>query len=598
MSREKYDPFIHGTTAKTVSLMAQTDFQLMPILWMIDEYYRAPFVGELTNRGYSILGNTKAEEELVGAISFGNAYSGAYRLSAVTHGYTKFTSPNKTEVIEDLNFELKASLSEGFSNINLLLIYLTRARILHDNLNEVISPEELDQFNQQLDAIVQFYYLVQLLGTYIYPNFSKVAQIPKDDLYLFSSNLARALTLERIVKRIIDSKINVQEILLNPTEDNLKKALKLLELPKEMSEESKLSATQFFCLENSSKEFDGYEEAHFGFFSKNKTGYDIGYLLDKFLTNRFFGSIYFQGLSQDSKKHLVALEDRIRIFRKIIAAPQARFIVNDKSQCLSETNYPIILVSESDKIKHHNDSEYRSKTPLKLGEDIRLIATDTKNHQKQLKQYFWSHKVAPVQVILLNELKKGQASKAALPLSIDSTALREMLTKTMHKEYNELFYKFYTLIDELNEKRNKYQGSKNDAYHAHNTLLTIIETEMNKTFLTNSAITINNLNEFCSNCARALQDKKSIFEKHRGIMGAMDTILTILASMIVFYPIVYGYQKYNGISYTFFNTDSGKIAQRTYDTLEKIAELETTEDSSEIVLSEAEDYQEKTSRYI
>jgi len=52
---EYYDPFIHGTTSATRSLMTKTNFQLMPVLKVIDDFLTAPMVGELTCGGYSFV---------------------------------------------------------------------------------------------------------------------------------------------------------------------------------------------------------------------------------------------------------------------------------------------------------------------------------------------------------------------------------------------------------------------------------------------------------------------------------------------------------------------------------------------------------------
>ncbi len=579
MSKQKYDPYIHGTTSKTLSLMSQTDFQLMPILWMIDEYYKAPMVGELVRGAYSVVGKKIARKEHIGAISFGNAYSGGYSLSTVTREYTGFTPPDKNEVLSDFNSQLELSFKSGFSNINLLIIYLTRGRSLHNNLNEIISPETLKGVNQQLDALVQFYYLVQLLGSHIFPDFKKIEQIGNKNPIL-----TKSLRLEEIVKRIIESKINVKEILANPTADNLHQALTLLELSEQATKVNNLSYSQLFCLDKpeNESEFDCYEDENCSYFFKNVSGYGIELILNKFISSKYVGPKYFQGLSKDIEKHILTFEDRIRLFRKIIAAPQERFNFKDES-LISGTNFPVVLVSESEKIKHHSESEYRSTKPLKLGEDIRLVATDTKSHKHELKQYFWANKINPVQVVLLDELEIARDRKSVLPLSIDTQALRVMLTKTKSKESNALFYELYTLIDELNEKRNEYRESKNQKYRAHDLLLKTIESEMENAFKTATTLATKDLQEFCFNCALAIQDQRSILEQHQGIIGVIDMLLTILVSMIVFYPIVYAYQKYNDIPYTFFNTASGKLAQRAHATLEKISETLNDEDSSEEV---------------
>lgn len=79
-----FDPFIHGTTSATLALMSKTNFQLMPILKMMDDFQAAPMIGELTKGGYSILGFKRAQEENIGATSFGKVLTGYYNFKKIT----------------------------------------------------------------------------------------------------------------------------------------------------------------------------------------------------------------------------------------------------------------------------------------------------------------------------------------------------------------------------------------------------------------------------------------------------------------------------------------------------------------------------------
>jgi hypothetical protein len=143
-----YNPYIHGTTSATLCLMAKTDFQLMPMLKMIDDYQVAPMVGELTQGGYKFPGSKLVQEEVIGATSFGKLQTGRFNLRTITAGYTRFNSPKTDEILQNLKDELTNSLAEGFSNINLLLIHFTRARQMHQSFDEIITKDELDTLKQ------------------------------------------------------------------------------------------------------------------------------------------------------------------------------------------------------------------------------------------------------------------------------------------------------------------------------------------------------------------------------------------------------------------------------------------------------------------
>ncbi|MBA2656268.1 MAG: hypothetical protein H0U70_04700 [Tatlockia sp.] len=60
-------------------------------------------------------------------------------------------------------------------------------------------------------------------------------------------------------------------------------------------------------------------------------------------------------------------------------------------------------------------------------------------------------------------------------------------------------------------------------------------------------------------CVQANKEHRSELEQHRGILGLLDTLLTVLASLVVFYPVVYGFQKWFNVQYSFFKTDTCKI---------------------------------------
>lgn len=56
VQQSEYDPFIHGTTSAALALMSKTNFQLMPVLKMIDDFQVAPMGGELFKGGYEFIG--------------------------------------------------------------------------------------------------------------------------------------------------------------------------------------------------------------------------------------------------------------------------------------------------------------------------------------------------------------------------------------------------------------------------------------------------------------------------------------------------------------------------------------------------------------
>ncbi|KTD35611.1 hypothetical protein Lmor_1058 [Legionella moravica] len=595
-----FDPFIHGTTSATLALISKTNFQLMPVLKMIDDFQTAPMVGELTKGGYSVLGFKSVQEEDIGATSYGNVLTGNYNLKKITANYTLFKPLASSTALQNFKNSIKYGLASGFSNFNLLLIYFTRARQMHQSLDQVITKAEIDTLNQQLQGTVQFYYFIQLLGTYIHPDFEAIKEALAQSSSLTKRDITDAafslLNMEQIVKKIMLHNIDMKDILLNPTEENLEKVLKVLKFPKKaviksgfaaVDKEIELPIAQFFSLKKPTlpkyEISEQYDEHHFGYFSRNINGYCINDCIEQFLSQRV-GADYFVGLSKEAKKYVFALEDRIRVFNKLVHAPQEQFNLTVDQQALLKATYPIIFVSESSNIRPYGD-EYRNSVPSRLGDDIRLIATDTISHQEHLKKYLRQHQVNPVQVVLFSDLEKASKDKSSLPLSIDSQQLRNMLTNTKAHKHGRLFYELYEMLDDLNDKRNKYRYNNPQVYKALDRLLGEINNEMSTAFPLDNPISGSAIRAFCTRNTTLIEEQKSIFEQHRGVLGILDTILTVLASLIVLYPVVYLYQKAHNIQHTFFNTDSAIKAQNTMATLSKINASADDFPEDEVVIS-------------
>lgn len=589
--KKEFNPFIHGTTSATLALLPKTNFQLIPILKMMDDHQAAPMVGELTQGGYSVLGSELVQEEIIGGTSFGNLKTGTYNLKKITASYTQFEPPASDATLKHFKDMLKYSLNSGFSNLNLLLIYFTRARQMHQSLDQVITTDELDLLNQQLQATIQFYYFIQLLGTHIHPDFEAVKKALTQSKSLKKRDITDAayslLNIEQIVQKIMLHKIDMKDVVLHPTEENLNKVLQVLEFPKKatiksgfgsIDKEIELPVTQFFSLKKSSMEEEGdeesfkksYDKGQFGYFSRNINGYGINDYLEQMLSNKL-DSKFFAGLGKKAEKHAIIMEDRIHLFDKLVKTPQEQFKITEEQQSLLKSTFPIIFVSESEHIKPYS-SELRSKVPLKLGDDIRIIATNTKNNRDKLKSYFYAHQLDPIQVVLFSDLESVsyRYDKSTLPLSIDSQQLRNLLTETKNSKHGELFYQFYKMMDNLNDKRNKFRNNNPQAFAAMHFLLSEINKEMDRAFSIGKPITGSAIRAFCTKSNELIKQQKTIFEQHRGILGTLDTVLTILASLVILYPVVYLYQKTNNIQHTFFNTDTSMKVQDTMATLSQM----------------------------
>jgi len=424
-----FDPFIHGTNSSIFSLLPKTNYQIMPILSMLDDFQVAPMSGELTRGGYNIVGTTLVKEENIGRTSFARMTTtgyNSYTLEKVLSDYTSLKVTSSDTSLEDFKWALSLGLRLAFANINLILIYFTRARHTHASLEEVISSDGLTKLQIDIHATIQFFYFIQLLGEHIHPNFkaiegSGLGRDIRDAAYTL-------LTFENIVDKIIKHKLDMKEILDNPTHENLEKALTVLEFPKKctiksgigcLDKEVEFKTTQFFCLE---PDYTGVEKLYenmdtlFSYFQRNYgSGATIHEILEKFLSKRADRD-FFKKLSKKAQQHIIILNDRVRLFQKLVETPQSQFTLTEDQKYFLKQSFPVVLISEAeDKILLHDNhaDEYRSVLPLKLGDDITMFATDTYDHRLKIVKFLELHHIDNVQVVLFDDLKMSKISKKA-----------------------------------------------------------------------------------------------------------------------------------------------------------------------------------------
>ena len=99
-----FNPFIHGTSSQTLSMMQSTDFQLMPIIAMLQDFKVAPMVGELTQGGFSAIGDGSNGHTITGAPAFGRMHHDHYDLYKVIGSYTKYSDNISPDVCKE-NFK-------------------------------------------------------------------------------------------------------------------------------------------------------------------------------------------------------------------------------------------------------------------------------------------------------------------------------------------------------------------------------------------------------------------------------------------------------------------------------------------------------------
>jgi hypothetical protein len=427
-----FDPFIHGTNSAIFSILAKSKYKLMSPLEMMDEYKAAPMSGELTQGGYERIGNKTMKEGKMGKPSFGILSTNdkdAYTLEKIISNYANLNlSPHnpKDEHLARFKKELEIGLEWGFSRINLLLIYFTRASQIHDSLEQVISEKEYKLLQEQMEATSQFFHFIQLLGTYIHPNFDLIGQASiNSDLgdTVYSNAVYKWLTFDNIVNNIIKNKINMKAIVTNPSQENLKQALTVLELDLNKSDcnlvnqDSELSKIQVFCLEAKYppklRTVINPNENTFTLMSQNhNSDHSINNMLREYVTKRLKPSFFIK-MAKISKEYLIAFADRIRLLDDLINIPQNHFKLTALQNYFLQNKFPVIFVSENESkfsLYNFEKNEYRCNSQLELGSDIKVIATDNEEHRLMIMKYLDLNNLKNILVILFDDLRESKKS--------------------------------------------------------------------------------------------------------------------------------------------------------------------------------------------
>lgn len=405
--------FIHGTNSSVLAQIIHTDFTLFSPIWTIEKYQIAPFGGELTRGG---LDTVSAESRL----AFGRLVGKHYSLNDVQrYAFMKVLS-NKEQMITLAQENIKSGVGTLFSNINLMLIYIARLKQIGIDNSEWITQEELDNVYQQIQASLQFLYLILLLGSKINPDYELLDRLDlmakKDTI----DSVYTHLTAENILKKIIETKIDIKAIYENPNVSisELESVAHLLKLPETSIVRCKYSShsrsvvldeTIIFQITHSR-----HGNSHFGYTAtslgyqmlRNAADCRIEFFLSDFLeqnaSNSFFKRLHDYVLEQS-----LALQRRLPILENLLSKNSVDIFSNTIFQSFIDDPFPIIFIyDEEKKLAIHNPSsmEYRTEEPLKLGKDILMIATDSLEHQKLVKHYLAAHKLNTVSVITFDKL--------------------------------------------------------------------------------------------------------------------------------------------------------------------------------------------------
>ncbi len=586
-----FNPFIHGTSSQTLSMMQDTDFQLMPVIAMLQDFKVAPMVGELTQGGFSIIGDGANSDTITGAPAFGRMQHDHYDLNKVIGNYTQYANNTSLDTCKE-NFKdiLEHSHKSAFTGLNLLMIYLVRLRHLGVKAADIASLDAINTLKERLNATVQFYYFILCIQKYIFIDGAEMARFKEennlDGHYAVSDYIEHFFSFERFLEKLRETGFNVEKIYNSPSSENINKLIEFVKISRDSRENVKRhpSGEDNFTAKRDYHFFTPHKhelgcEVHYdkmgGYLFANNSGYSLPHYLEKHYQtydraqkkDDGFLAIFphFEEFHTKVLPYIDALKDRVQLCNSLLDANDNEFVLHNKSNELITNPFPVVFVTEAKTLEVFCD-EYRSRVPLKLGKEILLVATDNKDNQKRLRDYLQKNNVGSVEVLLFDDLHTLRSRPDAN--YFDAFANDDLIKAfELAKKQNCVaqFSKLYRALSELNEKRYRFKSTNQEMYEKLNNLF--IDLQQNVLTPDKDKINFRGIQDALQ---RNKQENYALYATHRGVLGVIDTLLTILASLVVFYPITYLVQKSRNSVHTFFATDTEKKVNYALNTADEV----------------------------
>lgn len=467
-----FNPYIHGTNSASLPLLTRTNLSMISPYEMLETYGLAPMSGELD----SYEGYVRNETDIVNPpkhVCFGRMLAkggDVYNLDKVSSVYaSRLSTINEENTINRIHELTERVVSCGFENINKLLIHSARAKQLGI---EPFSEAEYTRLDEKFNSVIQYYYFLMILGKHVHPNveqYQKAKQlladaiIPSDDMYSRYMDMMKKrkeigddeeysyerylnlkkeasnylpnviythLSYQTLLDKITAAKINMKEIYEHPTNDNIARVLSMLEFPKTSTieigsksekQEVTLSDTQFFT---STKNYSIESQVQWS----DKSLYlccknDQNYTIERLISNMFEGIAYDDTCNRFEKillDRIDTLMSKWNILKKITTAVLDEVKFSKEEKDLIEKPFPIIMMCPGEEKIMLNTlatQEYRSYQPLKLGDDITVLATDTKEHQSRIVNFLAENNINNVQVVLIDQLATSKNTDKTAPQS-------------------------------------------------------------------------------------------------------------------------------------------------------------------------------------
>ncbi|MDB6096647.1 MAG: uncharacterized protein JWM09_925 [Francisellaceae bacterium] len=393
-SSQFYDPFIHGTNSSILALLPRTKFQILSPIEMVNAYHLVPMCGEIELGG------------LVGLNPNGRTCFARLSNEFAQNRYpkneiiTKYAIHSEAVSHADLlsNYLWKCYRGD-FRNINVLLIYLLRAKQWGLNVMEIVP--ELKKIEAWIHETKQYYYMILCLADHLAPNSEEIDK--RADAESIYSNIYEQINIRTFKEK---SDVNFESLWKNPNNKGLEALIQMFVPPhKDISllrlKNEKDTAQASMNPERAKECFDN-------FLINQSFNIEMSSFLSANSKVSFARSAYsqvFKSMKPFLLEHLEGLELRFEQLRSILSQSIKPFDESERN--LIENNFPLILLSNSEefiKLYEPCTGEYRAIKPLRLGVEIAGLATDTLAHKEILEEYLRKHMLDNLYVILFDDL--------------------------------------------------------------------------------------------------------------------------------------------------------------------------------------------------
>lgn len=385
-------PLIHGTNSAILALLDKTDYQFMNPIDMAREYGLAPLCGEINGGGFASIAYKST-----GAMSFAPLNNDSYReysLENIIKNYSGLSLANGGD-LHRLAEAFDKGLKMRFSNMHLVMFYVARLR------EQEYCPETLKKvmpdFAVSIENSIKLQYFLAIASVLV--EFDSSAC--KDELLIA---IRDSLCQPKLMAAVLNSALDFKGIADAPDHSSVEDVVGILEaeVRARWPKNKKPLPEKLFRPSENIQPLEGIETF----------GADMSYMLNKALP---LGAAY--GESVDANYYVFAkkCEGYLVTLKEIMARPMRDYSLRNYLE--STKPYPIVVVlaGETDVPLHKASSqEMRAMAPLKLGDDIKLLATNSAYNRRKLLRYLEREGIEGVHVVLFDDLKKMRESKSSV----------------------------------------------------------------------------------------------------------------------------------------------------------------------------------------